>query len=100
MYDLVKRGLGIGYFTKSSVINDIVNNDLFEIKTKTKLPKTETCLAYIPEFLGTASSKFIDFMMREIHKKRLEKRNVLELFILRNVNIIVLSAIEKVLRIK
>ena len=28
MYDLVKKGLGIGYFTKSSVVNDIVNHDL------------------------------------------------------------------------
>lgn len=79
MYDLVKRGLGIGYFTKSSVINDIVNNDLFEIKTKTKLPKTETCLAYIPEFLGTASSKFIDFMMREIHKKEVREKKCLRI---------------------
>lgn len=79
MYDLVKRGLGIGYFTKSSVINDIVNNDLFEIKTKTKLPKTETCLAYIPEFLGIASSKFIDFMMREIHKKEVREKKCLRI---------------------
>ena len=79
MYDLVKRGLGIGYFTKSSIIDDIVNYNLYEIKTKTKLPKTETCLVYIPEFLGNASNKFIDFMMKEIKKKEIRERKSLRI---------------------
>lgn len=79
MYDLVKRGLGIGYFTKSSVINDIMNNNLFEIKTKTELPKTEICLAYIPEFLSSVSSRFIEFMMNEIHKKEIRKKKSLRI---------------------
>lgn len=79
MYDLVKRGLGIGYFAKSSVINDIVSNDLIEIKTKTPLPKTEICLAYFPDFLGNASTKFAEFLMNEIHKKEIREKKSLRI---------------------
>lgn len=70
MYDLVKKGLGIGYFTKSSVIDDIVNHDLYEIKTRISLPKTEVCLAFIPDFLSNLCNKFIDFIIKEINKKK------------------------------
>lgn len=71
MLDLVKRGLGIGYFTKMSVADHIVKHELFEIKTSSQLPQTEICLAYIKEFLSNASNMFINYTKNEIKKKKI-----------------------------
>lgn len=86
MYDLVKKGLGIGYFTKMSVIEDLVNRNLFEIKTKSVLPQTEICLAYLPDFLTNASLQFIKFIKKQITKKKIRSNKELRLITTKKCN--------------
>lgn len=79
MYDLVKRGLGIGYFAKMSVMNDLMNNDLVEIKTKKTLPQMEICAVYIPEFLNNATEKFLKHIKDKINKRKIRARKELRI---------------------
>lgn len=79
MYDLVIRGIGIGYFTKMSITDDIINNNLYEIKVNADLPKTQICMAYIPDFLSNANQEFINYTKTEINKKKIRARKELRL---------------------
>lgn len=79
MYDLVKRGIGIGYFTKISVMNDLMNNNLVEIKTKNVLPQTEICAVYVPEFLNNATEKFLKHIKEKISKRKIRARKELRI---------------------
>lgn len=79
MYDLVKKGLGIGYFIKMSVLKDIVNRSLYEIKTKSPLPKTKICLAYIPDFLTNTNLQFINFIKDKTSRKKIISNKELRL---------------------
>lgn len=62
MLDLVKKGIGIGYFSRMSVIEDIQTGRLIEIPIEEDLPKTKICVVYIPEFLTSAPKKFIEVL--------------------------------------
>lgn len=86
MYDLVNRGLGIGYFTKMSITDDIVNNKLFEIKVNKDLPKTQICMAYIPEFLTNANKQFIEHTKKDIENKKIRAQKELRLIYTRKCN--------------
>lgn len=79
MYDLVTRGIGIGYFTKMSITDDIINNNLYEIKVNADLPKTQICMAYIRDFLSNANQEFIDYTQTEINKKKIRAKKELRL---------------------
>ena len=79
MYDLVKRGIGIGYFAKMSVLNDLINNELYEIKVNALLPKTEICVAYILEFLTNANITFIKYLKKEIDKRNIRAKKELRI---------------------
>ncbi len=62
MIELVRRGVGIGYFIKSVI--DIQNDkDNFEVITfNDTLPSVEVCAVYLEEFETVALSKFIDYL--------------------------------------
>lgn len=68
MLDLVKKGLGIGYFAKLSVKNDLNNNVLYQISLDKNLPKTKICIAYVNEFLTSASKKFVEILTEGINE--------------------------------
>ncbi len=62
MVELVRRGIGIGYFIKN-VINSQNDRDNFEIiEFDNDLPDVDICCVYIDEFLTAASSKFIEML--------------------------------------
>ncbi|MGM9878910.1 MAG: LysR family transcriptional regulator [Bacilli bacterium] len=66
MYELVKKGLGIGYFPKLFVIDDIKTGKLYEIKTILPLPKTELCCVYVPEFMNSVERIFFNYMKERL----------------------------------
>ena len=71
MLDMVRRGVGIGYFIKN-VIETQQDKDKFEVITfQDELPSVDVCLVYIEDFVTTASSKFIDYLIKnnEVGKK-------------------------------
>ena len=59
LFELVKNGLGIGYFIEDEIKNKIANDD-YEIIEFKDLPSVDVCSIYIEEFLTTASKKFIE----------------------------------------
>ncbi len=64
MVELVRRGIGIGYFIKN-VINSQNDRDNFEIiEFDNDLPDVDICCVYIDEFLTAASSKFIEMLTK------------------------------------
>lgn len=68
MLDLVKKGLGIGYFAKLSVKDEINNNLLYQILLDKNLPKTKICIAYVNEFLTSASKRFVELLKEGINE--------------------------------
>ncbi len=75
MLDLVRKGLGIGYFARMSVMDRIQSKELIEIPIKEELPKTKIGIVYIKEFLTNAPKKFVEIikekssMLNELKKK-------------------------------
>lgn len=68
MLDLVKKGLGIGYFAKLSVKDEINNNVLYQILLDKNLPKIKICIAYVNEFLASASKRFVELLKEGINE--------------------------------
>lgn len=62
MVELVRRGVGIGYFIKSVI--DVQNDkDNFEVITfNDTLPAVDVCAVYLEEFETVALSKFVEFL--------------------------------------
>ena len=77
MLDLVKRGIGIGYFAEPSVETEIQQGVLYKMPVDILLPKTKICIAYIDDFLTGAPRSFVRMIKDDI--QRLTKK---ELFIL------------------
>lgn len=64
MMEMVRRGVGIGYFIKD-VIDAQSDKDKFEIITfDNKLPDIDICCVYIDSFLTTAAKKFIELVTK------------------------------------
>ncbi len=64
MVELVRKGVGIGYFIKN-LINSQNDKDNFEIiDFDDNLPDVDICCVYIDEFLTAASSKFIEMLTK------------------------------------
>ena len=62
MVELVRRGVGIGYFIKS-VIDIQHDKDNFEVITfDDTLPAVDVCAVYLEEFETVALSKFVNFL--------------------------------------
>lgn len=63
--DMVRRGVGIGYFVQD-VIETLPDKDNFEILTfNDDLPPIDICCVYINEFLPTAARKFVELLVGE-----------------------------------
>lgn len=62
MIDFVKRGMGVGYFIKKSVVDLIETGDFITFDFNHSLPKIKVCIAYIPEFQTFASREFINYL--------------------------------------
>ncbi len=64
MIELVRKGVGIGYFIKN-LIDSQNDKDNFEIiDFDDNLPDVDICCVYIDEFLTAASSKFIEMLTK------------------------------------
>lgn len=62
MIEMVRRGVGVGYFVKN-VIEMQLDKEEFELVTfNDKLPIVDVCAVYVDDFLTTALNKFIEFM--------------------------------------
>lgn len=62
MLEMVRRGVGIGYFIKN-VIDTQNDKDNFEVVTfENELPAVDVCAVYVEEFATTTLSKFIEYM--------------------------------------
>ena len=62
MIEMVRRGVGVGYFVKN-VIEMQLDKDEFEMVTfDDSLPVVDVCAVYVDDFLTTALKKFIEFM--------------------------------------
>lgn len=81
MLDLVKRGIGIGYFTKQSVQKYINDERLFEIPIDIELPKTSICIAYVDNFLADAPDKFVKMLKEEIKNAEYIKEKSLRIIV-------------------
>ena len=65
MMEMVRRGVGIGYFIKD-VIDAQSDKDKFEIITfDNKPPDIDICCVYIDSFLTTAAKKFIELVTKD-----------------------------------
>lgn len=65
MLEMVRRGVGIGYFVKNviEIQNDCENFNI--ITFNDDLPAVDVCAVYIEDFTTTALNKFIDFLTSE-----------------------------------
>lgn len=62
MLEMVRRGVGIGYFIKN-VIDTQNDKDNFEVITfGNELPAVDVCAVYVEDFATTALNKFIEFL--------------------------------------
>ena len=62
MLDMVRKGVGIGYFI-SDTINSQPDRENYEMITfNNDLPDVDICLAYIDEFVPIATKKFIELL--------------------------------------
>lgn len=63
MLEMVRRGVGIGYFVKN-VIEIQNDKDDFEVITfDDELPVVDVCAVYVEDFTTTALNKFIEFLV-------------------------------------
>ena len=62
MIEMVRRGVGVGYFVKN-VIDIQKDKDEFEVITfGDELPAVDVCAVYVEDFTTTAVNKFIEFL--------------------------------------
>ena len=62
MIEMVREGVGIGYFVKN-VIDTQTDKNSFEVLTfDGNLPAIDVCCVYIEDFLTTATRKFVDLL--------------------------------------
>lgn len=62
--ELVRKGIGIGYFIEDT-INSQLDSDNFEIISFDDLPTSEVALLYIDEYTSIATKKFIEIIKRK-----------------------------------
>ena len=64
-FEFTKIGLGIGYLTKEFSKDEIINNNLFEIKTEPSIPKREIGIIYCNnKKISNICSKFIELLKK------------------------------------
>ena len=63
MIEMVRRGVGVGYFVKN-VIDTQEDKEDFEVITfDESLPAVDVCCVYIDDFLTTATRKFVELLV-------------------------------------
>ena len=60
--EMVREGLGIGYFIKDTITNQVDKDDYEIITFDDTLPEADIYLSYIEEYIPIASKKFIEKM--------------------------------------
>ena len=66
MIEMVRRGVGIGYFVKN-VIDTQDDRENFEVITfDNNLPAVDVCCVYIDDFLTSATKKFIEMLTSDV----------------------------------
>ena len=66
MLEMVRKGLGIGYFVKKVVDNQNDKDDFEIITFENTLPAADVCCVYIDDFLSSATKKFIELITNDI----------------------------------
>lgn len=84
MLELVKKGLGIGYFARMSIAELIQTGELIEIPVKEELPKTKICMVYIKELLTNAPKKFIEIIREKTDMLKFLKEKAIRLILLQD----------------
>jgi len=62
MLEMVRRGVGIGYFIKNVIDTQSDKDDFEVISFDNKLPTVDVCCVYVNEFLTTATRKFVEIL--------------------------------------
>lgn len=84
MLDLVRKGLGIGYFARMSVIDRLQSKELIEIPIKEELPRTKIGIVYIKEFLTNAPKKFVETIKEKSNMLNILKNKTIRLILLQD----------------
>lgn len=62
MLEMVRKGVGIGYFVRNIIDNQNDKDNFEVIKFKDKLPSVDVCCVYINDFLTVAAKKFVELI--------------------------------------
>lgn len=62
MLEMVRKGVGVGYFIKNVIDNQVDKDDFEVITFKKDLPSVDVCTVYLEEFETSALKKFIEFL--------------------------------------
>ncbi len=62
MIEMVREGVGIGYFVKNVIDTQTDKNNFEVITFDDQLPAVDVCCVYIEDFLTTATHKFVDLL--------------------------------------
>ena len=63
MIEMVREGVGIGYFVKNVIDTQNDKDDFAVISFENQLPAVDVCCVFIDDFLTTATRKFIDLLV-------------------------------------
>ena len=59
---MVRKGVGVGYFIKNVIDNQVDKEDFEVVTFKNDLPSVDVCTVYLEEFETVALKKFIEFL--------------------------------------
>lgn len=62
MLEMVRKGVGIGYFIKNVIDTQNDKDDFRVISFDNELPAVDVCCVYVDEFLSAATHKFIEMI--------------------------------------
>ena len=79
MINLAKQGLGIGYFKRISILNELYSKDLFEIPITFSLPKTNIQIAYNKHNLKGIVANFVDNLKTYVDRLKLISNKTLRI---------------------
>lgn len=66
MMEMVRDGVGVGYFVKN-VVDSQIDKDDFEVVTfGDTLPAVDVCCVYVDDFLTTATKKFVELLTNKV----------------------------------
>lgn len=66
MIEMVRRGVGIGYFVKNVIDTQDDRENLEVITFDNNLPAVDVCCVYIDDFLTSATKKFIEMLTSDV----------------------------------